>query len=145
MKVFLEMDRGPQAGQRFELGLNVYRAIGRVDGFEGNQTMILGEDRPLDPEERARVERHLAARKSRGEPKAERSPDGLRRGADILVEDGLTSRTHAMVFLDEDGPSLVDLGSTNGTKVNGATVTDAELFDGDLVHIGGVRFVVRVG
>lgn len=49
-----------------------------------------------------------------------------------------------MVFVDHVGASVVDLGSTNGTYVNAQQVTDSELFDGDMIRFGKVRFSVSV-
>ncbi len=34
---------------------------------------------------------------------------------------------------------VVDLGSTNGTRVNGASVSEHELNDGDAITVGGTR------
>lgn len=144
MKVFLEMDRGPARGARFEVSRNGYRAIGRIGG-DAQATIVVGDDRALDDEDLALVESHLQRRKGRGSGVAsERSEIAFQRGADILLDDDLASRTHAMVFHDEDGPSVVDLGSTNGTFVNARTIEDADLVHGDVVHIGRTRFIVRV-
>ena len=49
------------------------------------------------------------------------------------------------MFVDEDGPSVVDLLSTNGTLVNGTKVGDADLHDGDIINVGKTRFVVHIG
>jgi two-component system, cell cycle response regulator len=56
--------------------------------------------------------------------------------ADVrLVEDKM-SRRHFCIF-DEDGASYVeDLGSTNGTYVNGERITRHQLNDGDKIQIG---------
>ncbi|SAL82808.1 FHA domain protein [Caballeronia terrestris] len=56
------------------------------------------------------------------------------------------SRRHAHVFLKSGAPFVEDLGSTNGTFVNG-TRLDASavpLKDGDVVAFGGTHFVYRV-
>jgi DNA-binding NtrC family response regulator/pSer/pThr/pTyr-binding forkhead associated (FHA) protein len=57
--------------------------------------------------------------------------DGLRVGSDagndVVLTDGFVSSFHALVFT-RDGRVLVrDLGSTNGTQVNGIKVTEAEV------------------
>jgi hypothetical protein len=62
----------------------------------------------------------------------------------LLLDDDKISRTHAMFFLDEDGASVVDLLSTNGTHVNGERITDADLHEGDIVNIGKTRFIVHL-
>jgi pSer/pThr/pTyr-binding forkhead associated (FHA) protein len=38
---------------------------------------------------------------------------------------------------------VADLGSTNGTRVNGRAVQSAPLSDGDVVEMGGSRLVFR--
>ncbi|TDB70166.1 FHA domain-containing protein [Micromonospora sp. KC723] len=56
---------------------------------------------------------------------------------DIPVADPHLSRRHAEVRLTEAGAALVDLGSTNGTWLNGRRITGAELLsDGDVVRLG---------
>ncbi len=63
----------------------------------------------------------------------------------IVVEDSNVSRRHAE--LRRDGPDVVvvDLGSTNGTRVNGAQVRTRRLNDGDEITVGrtSLRFEVR--
>jgi Protein of unknown function (DUF3662)/FHA domain len=54
---------------------------------------------------------------------------------DIVIEDPNASRHHAQVQPDGDGYVLSDLGSTNGTRVNGVSVTRRRLQDGDTVTI----------
>ncbi|MBX2811536.1 MAG: FHA domain-containing protein [Myxococcales bacterium] len=146
MKVFLEVHDGQDIGRRFEILPNVYRAIGRLESNPG-QTITIGEDFPLGPEERAVIMAHMERRKSSiGSASSDPDPyrGGFQRGEDILLEDHLISRTHAMIFVDGDGPSLVDLGSTNGTFVNARSITDADLVDGDVIHIGRAWLVVHV-
>ncbi|RME24034.1 MAG: FHA domain-containing protein [Deltaproteobacteria bacterium] len=57
----------------------------------------------------------------------------------VLADDDKVSRVHAR--LDWDGSSwvIVDLGSTNGTFVNGEQVTEKTLAPGDIVEIGDTR------
>ncbi len=53
------------------------------------------------------------------------------------------SKFHAEIVLCDDGPSITDLGSKNGTFINGKQITEAEaLEDGDLVQFGKVAFRV---
>ena len=64
--------------------------------------------------------------------------------ADFVVDAALVSRVHCRFTLrDTNELELVDLGSTNGTFVNGEKVTRATLSDGDTLTIGRVRFVVN--
>jgi ABC-type multidrug transport system ATPase subunit len=62
-------------------------------------------------------------------------------GNDIVVDDLLASRKHASIRrLSNDRFEVVDLGSTNGTFVNGSRVATAQLKDGDLISVGGHVF-----
>ena len=64
--------------------------------------------------------------------------------ADFVVDAALVSRVHCRFTLrDSNRLELEDLGSTNGTFVNGEKVTRATLSDGDTLTIGRVQFVVN--
>ena len=56
--------------------------------------------------------------------------------SDIRVDEALVSRAHARIEGRGDGYVVLDLGSTNLTKVNGAVVTECILRDGDEVRFG---------
>jgi pSer/pThr/pTyr-binding forkhead associated (FHA) protein len=69
-----------------------------------------------------------------------------RQGADLVLDDKRVSRRHAVVRAVEGGLEIEDLGSANGTSVNGAALAGRKrLRDGDVLHIGGVRLTVDVG
>ena len=53
----------------------------------------------------------------------------------VLVED-MVSRKHARINLQNDGIWIEDLGSTNGTFVNGEKIKRARLKEGDRILIG---------
>lgn len=61
---------------------------------------------------------------------------------DIPIGDPQVSRRHAEVRRDVEGFTLFDLGSTNGTVVNGTPVRERRLADGDELRIGSatIRF-----
>lgn len=65
-------------------------------------------------------------------------------GSDVVVQDGLASRTHATVWVDQAGLHIRDEGSANGTIVNGVAVRSAVLKTGDQIVVGatvlGVEF-----
>jgi transcriptional regulator with AAA-type ATPase domain len=61
----------------------------------------------------------------------------------IEVPAASASQRHARIVLGRDGAHVEDLGSKNGTVVNGARVDRAALDDGDVVEIGGAFFVFR--
>jgi pSer/pThr/pTyr-binding forkhead associated (FHA) protein len=64
--------------------------------------------------------------------------------ADFVVDTPLVSRVHCRFTLsDSDELELEDLGSTNGTFVNGEKVTKTTLNHGDTLTIGRVQFVVN--
>ncbi len=54
----------------------------------------------------------------------------------VTVADPNVSRTHAEIRPDGDGFIVVDLGSTNGTRVNGGRVARHRLSDGDEIGFG---------
>src|SRR5688500_14305195 len=85
------------------------------------------------------------------------SPDGdqvfeLRRGASLTVGRALTSdvplldptvsRRHASLVADDSGIELSDLGSSNGTFVNGERVEHARITPGDVLTFGKLSFNV---
>ena len=55
----------------------------------------------------------------------------------ITFDDTNVSREHAEIRPDGDGFVLTDLGSTNGTTVNGQGITQRRLEDGDQILLGG--------
>jgi pSer/pThr/pTyr-binding forkhead associated (FHA) protein len=62
----------------------------------------------------------------------------------ILYESGV-SRKHARIFIEANAFFIEDLGSSNGTKVNGATVQRQVLNDGDAIALGPVVFNFKGG
>nr|WP_284305212.1 DUF3662 and FHA domain-containing protein [Mobilicoccus caccae] len=69
--------------------------------------------------------------------------------ADITLEDSGVSRRHCEIRVTHDGPHLVasirDLGSTNGTFVNGERITTSRLAEGDRITVGRTSLSVRFG
>jgi len=63
---------------------------------------------------------------------------------DYVLNDGLVSRRHAEITWTGGTFVLKDLGSNNGTKVDGSEITKHNLKDGDRVEIGGQTFIYRV-
>jgi len=62
--------------------------------------------------------------------------------SDIRLEDEGVSRFHASMDRNTEGKVLLrDLGSTNGTYVNGVRVNDFELHDGDRIQVGSVTIL----
>ena len=69
--------------------------------------------------------------------------------ADVILDDPGISRRHTEIRVTSDGPHLVasirDLGSTNGTFVNGERITSQRLADGDRVNVGRTALTYRGG
>ncbi|WP_244328396.1 DUF3662 and FHA domain-containing protein [Yimella sp. cx-51] len=68
---------------------------------------------------------------------------------DIVLDDGGVSRRHSEIRVTNDGPHLVaslsDLGSTNGTFLNGERVTSVRLNDGDRITVGRTSMIFCTG
>ena len=65
--------------------------------------------------------------------------------ADVRLFDTGVSRLHAELRLLGDEVVLVDLGSTNGTTLNGARVQEGRLRDGDRIGVGSSSMLFRQG
>ena len=63
--------------------------------------------------------------------------------SDLTIDDETVSRNHLEIRKEKDGYVLKDLGSTNGTFINGTKVKEAYLHSGSLIKIGKteVKFV----
>jgi hypothetical protein len=74
---------------------------------------------------------------------------GRDNSADVILDDPGISRRHTEIRVTSDGPHLVtsirDLGSTNGTFVNGERITSQRLADGDRVNVGRTALTYRGG
>src|SRR5579859_1672539 len=60
---------------------------------------------------------------------------------DFTVADPSVSTSHCRVVVGEDSTSIKDLGSTNGTFINRAGITEAQLESGQTIHLGAVEMV----
>jgi len=54
----------------------------------------------------------------------------------IVLDDPNVSRRHAQVRREGDAIFVVDLGSTNGTRVNGVPIREHRLVAGDVISVG---------
>lgn len=63
--------------------------------------------------------------------------------SDVPIYDPTISRRHAEVSLAEDGVKIRDVGSSNGTFLNGARITEALAGENDIVAFGKVAFRVK--
>lgn len=66
---------------------------------------------------------------------------------EIALQDASVSRPHARLEIRNGGWSIFDLGSSNGTRVNGANVdtTGYQLQDGDIIEFGATLALFRAG
>lgn len=63
-----------------------------------------------------------------------RSPEN-----DLAIEEPEMSRHHAIFKRTADGCRIEDMGTSNGTQVNGSSLDQAELKHGDVIRIGEVQ------
>jgi hypothetical protein len=70
---------------------------------------------------------------------------GRRPESNIVLADPNVSRAHAEIRPQGDGFVLVDLGSTNGSKVNGVRIDQRLLNDGDELTFGPSRMRFEAG
>jgi len=66
--------------------------------------------------------------------------------ARVVLDSTRVSRQHACIFVSGSTAHLVDLGSRNGTSVNGLPVTTSvELTNGANIAVGGIGLMFRAG
>jgi HD-GYP domain-containing protein (c-di-GMP phosphodiesterase class II) len=83
-----------------------------------------------------------------GEPLALDAPQlivGRGEDVDYRIRDPDASRRHARILAVHNRYYIQDLGSTNGTFLNGDRVANERLAHGDLVQLGGSLFRVEIG
>ena len=71
----------------------------------------------------------------------ERTTIGRASDCDIRMDRNTVSRHHAVIERKKGGFFIQDLGSTNGTYLNGAIIRERILNDQDIIRIGGVRLI----
>ncbi len=69
---------------------------------------------------------------------------GRGRSADVAIAEATISRAHAAIGFDGEGFFMQDLGSTNGTRVNGKRETRVRLGDGDELQLGKLRLCLAL-
>jgi pSer/pThr/pTyr-binding forkhead associated (FHA) protein len=62
---------------------------------------------------------------------------------DLVLDDDRVSRHHGQLAARQGRLVYSDLGSTNGSFVNGARVTEIALGPGDVLHLGGSTLTVE--
>ncbi len=66
---------------------------------------------------------------------------GRKAESDIRLEEQQVSGRHAELLVKNSGVILRDLGSTNGTTINGSPVTEQKLQTGDQISIGTFKLI----
>jgi Protein of unknown function (DUF3662)/FHA domain len=153
-KVMLETDDDLDVG---EFGIATRMAQGGGEGspdapppdVEPGATMVykpkVPETEAVSPEELG-LEREIATLTVDGKShplEKRRVVIGRSKDCDIQVADANVSRRHAEVRQEGAAHWLVDLGSTNGTEVNGRRLKRAKLRPGDTITVGGTDLVFR--
>ena len=69
---------------------------------------------------------------------------GRGRGADVMLAEPTISRAHAAIGFDGEGFFVQDLGSTNGTRVNGERAPRAPLKHEDEIQMGKLRLRISL-
>jgi hypothetical protein len=105
---------------------------------------------PLSPSSSHRQSVRRVLRLTEGSGRQHQLPIGVTvlgrgSGAGIRLDDKSVSREHCRIWWDGQRAVLNDLGSTNGTLVNGERVAEWELADGDVVNVGQSLVIVRFG
>ncbi len=62
---------------------------------------------------------------------------------DISILEPSLSRQHAELVPDDGKLIIKDLGSANGTYLNGEKITEAQLKDDDVIQFNKIKFIVR--
>ncbi len=71
---------------------------------------------------------------------------GRSRDCDIVLDDSSISRQHAEIRPSRDGWTVADLGSTNGVRLNGRTVSSAHALQaGDRIELGSTEILFELG
>ena len=126
IQVVAEMSAGPSGGVQAGIDSTQVISTGGVQPSRGQTTAQLVLETPDGPHAFP-IETNLVT---------------IGRGLnnDLIVEDPRVSRQHSQIRFKSRRYFIGDLGSTNGTYVNGAQVTtDQVLHDGDTVSFGGLE------
>ncbi len=121
----------------------VIRTVARF-GYAFSAKASAAPDREAAQDVRDRVYRVIWGRREisldPGDNLIGRDPDAV-----VWIDDDSVSRRHARIAIGEDGATIEDLGSKNGTWIGGAQIRGAvKLTDRDVVTVGPARLGLRV-
>lgn len=70
---------------------------------------------------------------------------GRSKECDIIISEKFISQKHLIIWFEDDEWYLEDLGSRNGTYVNGQRIRQQVILDAeDQISIGGLKFVFEI-
>jgi pSer/pThr/pTyr-binding forkhead associated (FHA) protein len=100
-------------------------------------------------DERGDMDVNLVLFKKNGSRKDFRLPSnvtiiGRRQDCDLCIPLMVVSRRHCEINKSREGLKVRDLGSSNGTYLNGKRVTEAEVKPGDYLQIGPLAFGLQI-
>jgi transcriptional regulator with GAF, ATPase, and Fis domain len=102
---------------------------------------------PSDPRAEARVGVHVVvlsgSAKGTTRPLGEKLRVGKAEDNDLVLADDTVSRHHCELSRANDGVHVRDLGSTNGTRVQGARVSEAIVQPGTVLRVGEIEIALR--
>lgn len=68
---------------------------------------------------------------------------GRNKRCNLIVNDSKISSMHCQIDIGKEGCRFVDLGSTNGSYVNGNKVNSADLQSSDIIRLGNAEIVIE--
>ncbi len=148
-KALFEIVSGSNKGQNVKLPLGTCKVIGRsLDDLNKTQVFSLDATMSLDDLTQKLVKKFISregkvAAKPVEEKNDNKSIGGFNRLPDLILNDPLVSRLHAMLFHGVDGAGILDLVSKNGTFINGKEIESKQLQEGDEIEIGHSKFVFK--
>ncbi len=151
-ELILRLVSGPDQGRVIELHRGECVVIGRE--YTAESTIEVTAVKAMRPTGRMALPKDMVDRAENLLAHRERDPgttapqfppslDAYRRRDDIRVADQTVSRLHALIYLDEKGGGVIDLGSTNGTEVNGKNAAHGTVHNGDKVRLGDLEIAVE--
>ena len=128
----VEVVEGARSGQRRDAPASRPPAAGG-EGGRIDRTQVVGATAPPRLHLRVRAGGEVGATVP---VSGERMTLGRHSGCDVTLKDTTVSREHAALVRRADGWWAVDLGSTNGTAVNGARAAEQRVRIGDRIELG---------
>jgi DNA-binding NtrC family response regulator len=105
--------------------------------------LVVRADAPLEASSRHSLAQVEEVTIGRGEASVSRQSAEDKRRLVITLPDEFMSSSHAHLKVGVASCVVTDMGSKNGTLVNGKTITSNELKDGDLVEVGQALLLYR--